>query len=131
MPETFVPLAQPITFKQKLKSQVVEEGNSVTLHCEVSNDGLPVEWRKGQELLKSGEKYRMRQRSCALELTIFSLICEDSDVYSCSCGDVQTSARVTVSSKCHKIPPVVLLDLWFVRGMSGVNAFVIVVNCFL
>ncbi|KAK3566244.1 hypothetical protein QTP86_030032, partial [Hemibagrus guttatus] len=91
--------AQPVTFKSKLKSQVVEEGNSVTLHCEVSKPGLPVEWRKGQELLKSGEKYRMRQRNCVLELKIFNLICEDSEVYSCSCGNVQTSARVTVSKQ--------------------------------
>ncbi|GAA6091334.1 obscurin, partial [Tachysurus ichikawai] len=91
--------AQPVTFKKKLKSQVVEEGNSVTLHCEVSKPGLPVEWRRGQELLKSGEKYRMRQRNCLLELKIFNLICEDSEIYSCSCGNVQTSARVTVSKQ--------------------------------
>ncbi|KAK2841467.1 hypothetical protein Q7C36_013046 [Tachysurus vachellii] len=94
-----VPLVQPVTFKKKLKSQVVEEGNSVTLHCEASKPGLPVEWRRGQELLKSGEKYRMRQRNCLLELKIFNLICEDSEIYSCSCGNVQTSARVTVSKQ--------------------------------
>lgn len=110
-----VPLAQPVTFKKKLKSQVVEEGNSVTLHCEVSKPGLPVEWRKGQELLKSGEKYRMRQRNCVLELKIFNLICEDSEVYSCSCGNVQTSARVTVSSKCHKISLNLILDFMVVK----------------
>lgn len=98
-----VPLAQPVTFKQKLKSQVVEEGRYVTLHCEISKLGFPVEWRKGQELLKYGEKYQMRQRSCVIELKIFNLTCEDSDIYSCSCGDVQTSARITVSSKCLKI----------------------------
>ncbi|XP_053359740.1 obscurin [Clarias gariepinus] len=91
--------AQPVTFKQKLKSQVVEEGRYVTLHCEISKLGFPVEWRKGQELLKYGEKYQMRQRSCVIELKIFNLTCEDSDIYSCSCGDVQTSARITVSTQ--------------------------------
>lgn len=113
--ETVVPIAQPITFKRKLKSQVVEEGNSVTLQCEVSKPGLLVEWRKGQELLKSGEKYRMRQRGCMLELKIFNLICEDSEIYSCSSGNVQTSARVTVTSKCPKISPDPILDLQIVR----------------
>ncbi|KAI4872326.1 hypothetical protein NFI96_027754 [Prochilodus magdalenae] len=89
--------AQPITFKQKLKSQMVEEGNSVILHCELSKPGLPVEWLKGSMLLRSGEKYQMRQRCSVVELKIFSLRCEDSDIYSCSCGGVQTSAKVTVS----------------------------------
>ncbi|XP_046727924.1 obscurin [Silurus meridionalis] len=91
--------AQPITFIQKLKSQVVEEGNSVTLLCELSKPGHPAEWRKGHELLKSGEKYRMRQRTCVLELKIFNLECEDSEVYSCSCGNAQTTARVTVTKQ--------------------------------
>ncbi|KAL7829001.1 hypothetical protein SRHO_G00326350 [Serrasalmus rhombeus] len=89
--------AQPITFKQKLRTQTFEEGNSVVLHCELSKPGLPVEWRKGNELLRSGEKYQMRQRGSVTELKIFSLRCEDSAVYSCSYGDVQTSAKVTVS----------------------------------
>lgn len=84
------------------------------MHCEVSKLGLPVEWRKGQELLRSGGKYRMRQRNCVLELKIFNLTCEDSEVYSCSCGNVQTSARVTVSSKCPTISPDLILDLWIV-----------------
>ncbi|XP_049341975.1 obscurin [Astyanax mexicanus] len=89
--------AQPITFRQKLKSQMVEEGNSVVLHCELSKPGLPVEWRKGSTLLKSGEKYQIRQRGPVMEMKIFSLSCEDSDVYCCSYGNVQTSAKVTVS----------------------------------
>ncbi|XP_072537299.1 obscurin [Salminus brasiliensis] len=89
--------ALPITFKQKLKSQTVEEGNSVVLHCELSKPGLSVEWRKGNTLLRSGEKHQIRQRGSVLELKIFSLRCEDSDVYCCSYGNVQTSAKVTVS----------------------------------
>ncbi|KAI5095211.1 obscurin isoform X1, partial [Silurus meridionalis] len=103
--------AQPITFIQKLKSQVVEEGNSVTLLCELSKPGHPAEWRKGHELLKSGEKYRMRQRTCVLELKIFNLECEDSEVYSCSCGNAQTTARVTVTKQpmyfTEKLKPLV------------------------
>ncbi|XP_062854790.1 obscurin [Trichomycterus rosablanca] len=88
--------AQAVTFKQKLKAQTVDEGSSVTLHCELSKPGLQAEWRKGNELLKSGEKYQIRQRGSALELKIFDLRCEDTDFYSCSCVDVQTSARVSV-----------------------------------
>lgn len=79
---------------------MVEEGASIILHCELSKPGLPVEWRKGNELLRSGEKYQLRQRGSVTELKIVSLRYEDSDVYTCTCGNIQTSAKVTVSSKC-------------------------------
>ncbi|XP_073724075.1 obscurin [Misgurnus anguillicaudatus] len=90
--------AQPITFKQKLRNQMAEEGNSIILHCEVSKPDTSVEWRKGNNLLKSGEKYQIRQRGSVLELKIFNLTHEDSGVYSCTCGNAQTSANITVSA---------------------------------
>ncbi|KAK1801420.1 hypothetical protein P4O66_022686, partial [Electrophorus voltai] len=89
--------AQPITFTQKLKTQMAEEGTSVTLRCELSKPGLPVEWRKGMELLRCRGRYQIQQRGPVLEMKILHLRCEDSDVYSCTCGTAQTSARVTVS----------------------------------
>ncbi|XP_067270783.1 LOW QUALITY PROTEIN: obscurin [Pseudorasbora parva] len=88
---------QPITFKQKLRNQIAEEGNSTILHCEISKPDTPVEWRKGNNLLKSGEKYKIRQRGCMLELKIFNLTQEDNGVYSCTSETAQTSANVTVS----------------------------------
>ncbi|XP_076860479.1 obscurin [Brachyhypopomus gauderio] len=94
---TITIIAQPVTFTHKLKPQVAEEGKSVTLHCELSKPGLPVEWRKRNELLVSGEKYQMRQRGSVVVMKIQHLRCEDSDVYSCLCGTAHTSAGVTVS----------------------------------
>ncbi|XP_051524815.1 obscurin [Myxocyprinus asiaticus] len=91
--------AQPITFKQKLRNQMVEEGNNTILYCEISKPDTPVEWRKGNNLLKSGEKYKIRQRGSVLELKIFHLTQEDSGVYSCTSGTVETSANVTVSTQ--------------------------------
>ncbi|XDV49254.1 hypothetical protein PO909_018537 [Leuciscus waleckii] len=90
---------QPITFKQKLRNQIAEEGNSIILHCEISKQDTPVEWRKGNNLLKSGEKYKIRQRGCMLELKIFNLTQEDSGVYSCTSETAQTSANITVSGQ--------------------------------
>lgn len=95
----YISLAQPITFKQKLRNQIAEEGNSIILHCEISKQDTPVEWRKGNNLLKSGEKYKIRQRGCMLELKIFNLTQEDSGVYSCTSETAQTSANITVSGK--------------------------------
>ncbi|KAG9270124.1 obscurin-like [Astyanax mexicanus] len=79
-------LALPITFKQELKNQEVEEGNSATLRCELSKAGVQVEWWKGdvgEELLKSGEKYQMRQTATKVELVIRKAVPEDSGVYWC------------------------------------------------
>ncbi|KAF4110126.1 obscurin [Onychostoma macrolepis] len=90
---------QPITFKQKLRNQMAEEGNSVILHCEISKPDTPVQWRKGSNLLRSGEKYKIRQRGCMLELKIFNLTQEDSGVYSCTSETAETSANITVSAQ--------------------------------
>ncbi len=38
--------AVPITFVQQLKNIQAEEGSNVTLRCELSKPGIPVEWRK-------------------------------------------------------------------------------------
>ncbi|KAJ8337404.1 hypothetical protein SKAU_G00386240 [Synaphobranchus kaupii] len=90
--------ALPITFTRELKNQECEEGGSVTLHCELSKPGAPVEWRKGTELLKSGEKYKMKQKDSSVELKICHLTPEDSGDYSCNCGDHKTTASVSVKA---------------------------------
>ncbi|KAM4629824.1 obscurin [Polymixia lowei] len=91
-------LAVPITFRQQLKNVQAEEGNNVTLRCELSKTGLPVEWRKGDELLKNGIKYQMRKREITLELLIWRPVPEDSGIYSCVCADQKTSATVNITA---------------------------------
>ncbi|XP_032427404.1 obscurin isoform X9 [Xiphophorus hellerii] len=89
--------APPVTFKIKLRNQQVEEENSVTLSCELSKPGLAVEWMKGKELLKSDFKYQIKNRNSIMELTIKNTQLEDSGLYSCMCGDVKTTAHVTIT----------------------------------
>ncbi|KAJ4936472.1 hypothetical protein JOQ06_001064, partial [Pogonophryne albipinna] len=91
--------AQPVTFKQKLESQEAEEGASVTLRCEISKPGVPVEWKKGTKVLKSGEKYQMKQEASVNELLITKVLPEDSGDYSCVCGDLKTTASVKINAQ--------------------------------
>ncbi|XP_026160421.1 obscurin isoform X2 [Mastacembelus armatus] len=88
--------ALPITFKQKLKNLQIEEGHNITLSCEISKPGVPVEWRLGGDLLESGDKHQIKQRGSVLELTIRDAAPEDSGVYSCVCREQRTKATVKV-----------------------------------
>ncbi|KAI3368742.1 hypothetical protein L3Q82_025731 [Scortum barcoo] len=91
--------ALPVTFKQKLRNVLIEEGNTANLRCELSKPGHSVEWRKrGSELIRNGEKYHMRQRDTLIELRIFDATPEDSDIYTCICGNIETTATLTVNA---------------------------------
>ncbi|CAI5640970.1 unnamed protein product [Oreochromis niloticus] len=91
--------AQPVTFKQKLESQQAEEGADISLCCELSKAGVPVEWKKGAQVLKSGEKYQMKQKTSVNELVIKKVVPEDSGDYSCVCGDQKTTASLSIKAK--------------------------------
>uniref|UniRef100_A0A3B4XP29 Ig-like domain-containing protein n=1 Tax=Seriola lalandi dorsalis TaxID=1841481 RepID=A0A3B4XP29_SERLL len=76
------------------KSQEADEGVSVTLQCELSKPGVPVEWKKGTQ---SGEKYQMKQKASVNELLINKVEPEDSGDYSCVCGDQKTTASLKIN----------------------------------
>ncbi len=80
---------------------LTEEGSTASLRCELSKSGHRVEWRKrGNELIRNGEKYHMRQRDMLIELRIFDVTPEDSDIYTCICGSIETTATLTVNGGC-------------------------------
>lgn len=88
--------AIPVTFRQKLKNQEAVEEGSVTLRCELSKPGVPVEWRKDAQLLKEGEKCQMKQEGRVAEVLIRNLTLKDAGEYCCSVGTVVTSADIKV-----------------------------------
>ncbi|XP_035804053.2 obscurin isoform X3 [Amphiprion ocellaris] len=91
--------ALPVTFKQKLRNVSIEEGNTAMLRCELSKPGHSVEWRKrGDEVIRNGEKYHIRQRDTLIELRIFDVTLEDSNIYTCICGSLETTATLTVNA---------------------------------
>ncbi|XP_051944306.1 obscurin isoform X9 [Hippocampus zosterae] len=91
--------AQPVTFTVKLQPQDAEEGSRVALRCETSKPGVPVEWKKGRQVLKSGEKYQLKQQACVNELHISEALPEDSGEYSCVCGENNTAAGLTIKAQ--------------------------------
>lgn len=69
------------------------------LHCELSKAASSVEWRKGKELLKHGNKYQVRKRELQVEMKILDLSVSDSGEYSCVCGEQTTRAMITVKGE--------------------------------
>uniref|UniRef100_A0A669DE63 Ig-like domain-containing protein n=2 Tax=Oreochromis TaxID=8139 RepID=A0A669DE63_ORENI len=68
----------------KLKNQEAVEEGCVTLRCELSKAGVPVEWRKEAHLVKEGEKIQIKQEGRVVEMLIRNVTLADSGEYSCS-----------------------------------------------
>ncbi|KAL1248368.1 hypothetical protein QQF64_021686, partial [Cirrhinus molitorella] len=94
--------ALPAVFKHELQSQECDEGDSVTLHCELSKPGVPVVWKKGTQVIHSGEKYDIKQDGATAELKIADLKTEDAGQYTCLCGDKKTTANIKIRALIFK-----------------------------
>ncbi|XP_064239759.1 obscurin-like isoform X1 [Aotus nancymaae] len=89
--------AMPAHFIGRLRHQEATEGSTATLRCELSK-AAPVEWRKGRESLRDGDRHSLRQDGAVCELQIRVLAVEDAGEYSCMCGEERTSATLTVKA---------------------------------
>lgn len=67
----------------------------------MSKPGVLVKWRKENELLTAGVKYEMRREGKIVELLINDASLDDSGMYSCSVGDLKTTAEVKVRGQFH------------------------------
>ncbi|XP_070426092.1 obscurin isoform X23 [Equus przewalskii] len=90
--------ARPVRFREGLKDVEVLEGGAVTLRCTLSSVAAPVEWCRGDEVLRSGGKFTLRQEGTMLELVVRDLRPQDSGQYSCCFGDQTTTAVLTVKA---------------------------------
>lgn len=85
-------------FKKELQDLEATESGAVTLRCELTK-AAQVEWKKGHQVLKTSEKYQMRQDGAIAELVIQELDLKDTGDYTCLCGDQRTAATLTVNGK--------------------------------
>lgn len=90
--------ALPVLFEHRLKNEEVEEGRTAVLHCELTKPSA-VEWRKGDMVLHSGDKYEIRQEGTHVELFIYDAEAEDAGDYTCNSGDQQTTASLQVKGR--------------------------------
>lgn len=85
----------------------------MTLRCELSKAGVPVEWRKDTQLLKEGERYQMKQEGRVAEMMIKDVTLSDSAEYSCSVGTVVTSADIKIRGKFYDHPYITCMCVLF------------------
>ena len=60
-----------------------------------------MEWRKGPETLRAGDRVSLRQEGAVCKLEIRELTVDDAGEYLCVCGQERTSATLTVRGKDH------------------------------
>ncbi|PKK31950.1 obscurin, cytoskeletal calmodulin and titin-interacting RhoGEF, transcript variant X17 [Columba livia] len=88
----------PVLFKKELQNEEAKEGKQVKLTCELSKPDTPVKWMKGDTVLYASEKYEFKQHGTVAELIIRDVKSVDSGDYTCSTGELKTTARVKVKA---------------------------------
>ncbi|XP_064410578.1 obscurin isoform X29 [Latimeria chalumnae] len=90
--------AAPALFTQGVQSTEVVESSTATLCCELSRPDIPVEWKKGTQLISPGEKYEICKEGNAQILRIHDVSLEDAGEYSCGAENHQSTASLEVKA---------------------------------
>lgn len=78
---------------------VIMEGETAVLSCVTTDFTSPVIWKCNHVPLRIGDKYEMCKEGKVNLLRIHDVDSQDTGIYSCDTGDVQSSARLTVTGK--------------------------------
>ncbi|XP_028934062.1 obscurin [Ornithorhynchus anatinus] len=93
-------LARSVAFARPLEAQVVQEGATATLRCELSAPTTAVTWSKGGLELRAGARHEMRLVGAVAELLVHDLRLDDAGPYSCDVpGGPGTTATLTVTAQ--------------------------------
>ena len=86
-------------FEEKPEDVAITEGETATLSCITSDLTSSVTWKRNYITLTSGEKYEIRKEGKVNLLIIYDVEPQDTGVYTCDTGDVQSSAKLAVKGK--------------------------------
>lgn len=86
-----------VLFEEKPEDVVIVEGETATLSCTTSDLTTPVTWRRNHIPLLTNGKYETRKEGKLNLLLIHEVELQDTGVYSCDTGDMQSSATLTVT----------------------------------
>lgn len=75
------------------------EGETAILSCVTTDLTSPVTWKCNHVPLRNGDKYEMRKEGKVNLLLIHDADPQNAGIYSCDTGDVQSSARLTVTGE--------------------------------
>ena len=79
--------------------KVNELGIDVTLECEISKDGLKVEWYKGEKKLRRDDKYEIVTDGKVHRLVISKVTAEDGSKYSAVYEKLKTTGKLMLAGK--------------------------------
>lgn len=81
----------------------MDEGDNISLHCELSKPAVLLEWKKGELGLCPCTKYGIKQAGTLATLVIRDVDPEDSGSYTCDTGDCRSTAQLVVKGTLLKI----------------------------
>ena len=76
--------------------KVTSANVAVTFECELSKDGLKVEWFKGEKKLKRDDRYNMSSSGKVHKLTIDSVDSEDVGEYTVAFEKLSSAAKLSM-----------------------------------
>lgn len=76
---------------------MVMEGETAILSCTTTDCNTWVTWKRSHIPLRSGDKYEMRKEGKVNLLLIHDVEPQDTGLYSCDTGDMQSHAKLTVT----------------------------------
>lgn len=80
----------------------MDEGDTVSLRCELSKPAVPLEWKKGELGLCPCAKYDIQQAGTLATLVIHDVDPEDSGSYTCDSGACRSTAQLVVKGTLLK-----------------------------
>jgi len=93
---------RPVQLVEPLKAARAPEHGKATLSCRLSKPNKKVTWFKNGVELSPAEaaRYSIVGADCEYTLTIDDCSLDDTAEYSMRCGDIETSATLTVDGMC-------------------------------